>query len=246
MNLGRGRVRMEHGATGAARAARRGDVVVVVDALRASVTVVTALVLGAERVVPVLSLEAARGQQGRSRRLVAGERGGAKPPGFDFGNSPKELVAHAGQLGGRTLVLTTSHGTRAMLAARGGSAAVLIGSLPNATAVARTARAVAEGMRRDIALVAVGSRGGPAAEDDFAAAFLAAQIAGEPLPAGSPREIFWASDSAHRIAQLGYADDVTFCAGVDRFDVVPILRRTAFEACPTRLLGATATPCGEG
>ncbi len=233
-------VELEQGASGAARAARRGDVVVVVDALRASVTIITALAIGAERVIPVLTVEAAHGHLGRPNRLVAGERGGAKPRDFDYGNSPSELLANASRVCGRTLVLTTSHGTRAILAARGGAAAVLIGALPNATAVAQAARAVALRMGRGVSLVAAGSRGGRTPEDDFAVAFLAACISGGPPPHGKPLEVFRTSPNAARISALGYAADVSFCAEVDRFDVVPILRGSAFEALPMPLFRAVS------
>lgn len=237
-------IHVEQRASGAAQAARRGDVVIIVDALRASVTITMALALGAERVIPVLSLDAARGHLGRPNRLVAGERGGAKLPGFDLGNSPTQLLAHADQVCGKTLILTTSHGTRAILAARGGSAAVLMGALPNAAAVTHVARSVAERMQRDISLVAAGSGAKPAPEDDYTVAALAARIVGDPLPPHAPLEVFQASPNARRLTGLGYTDDVTLCAEVDRLHVVPILRGTAFEAFPLARFGAVSADCG--
>jgi 2-phosphosulfolactate phosphatase len=209
------------------------------------VTITMALALGAERVIPALTVDAARGHRGRPNRLVAGERGGAKLPGFDFGNSPTQLLAHADQVRGKTLILTTSHGTRAILAARGGSAAVLIGALPNATAVAHVARNVAERMQRHISLVAAGSGAKVAPEDDYTVATLAAQIAGAPLPPHAPLEVFQASPNARRLAGLGYTDDVTLCAEMDRLDVVPILRGTTIEAFPLTLFRAISADLTE-
>jgi phosphosulfolactate phosphohydrolase-like enzyme len=242
---GKMKIHLEQQASGAARAARRGDVVIVVDALRASVTITLALALGAERVIPVLTVDAARGHRGRANRLVAGERGGAKLPGFDLGNSPTQLLAHADQVCGKTLILTTSHGTRAILAARGGSAAVLIGALPNAATVTHVARSIAERMQRDISLVAAGSGAKPAPEDDYAIAVLAARISGDPPPPQAPLDVFQASPNARRLSDLGYTDDVILCAEVDRLDVVPILRGTAFETFPLALFRADAAHCGE-
>ncbi|HEX6780087.1 MAG TPA: 2-phosphosulfolactate phosphatase, partial [Ktedonobacterales bacterium] len=68
--------------------------------------------------------------------LLAGEAGGLRPPGFDFGNSPVELAA--AQLAGREVVFCTTNGTRALRACAG-ARAILAGSLRNADAVCRAA-----------------------------------------------------------------------------------------------------------
>jgi 2-phosphosulfolactate phosphatase len=149
---------LQIGVSGAREAATRGDVAVVIDALRASVTIISALVVGAVKVIPVLTVAEARAYVGQEGYLVTGERGGVQIEGFHFGNSPTELGRQAAEVRGKTLVLTTSSGTRCVEAARGGAqcpepcpeprrracpelaegaveeAAVLAGALPNATA----------------------------------------------------------------------------------------------------------------
>jgi 2-phosphosulfolactate phosphatase len=141
------KVFLKIGVPGAQEAAARGDVVVVIDALRASVTITSALIVGAVRVIPVLTIDEARAYLDQEGYLVAGERGGVQVGGFHFGNSPTELWRQAAEVRGKTLVLTTSDGTRCVEAARGGAqcpelvegAAVLAGALPNATALAQAA-----------------------------------------------------------------------------------------------------------
>ena len=164
------RVSIEWGAPGAALASRRGDIIVMIDALRASVTITCALVAGASRVIPVLTIEEAQTLREQRGFLIAGERGGAKIAGFDFGNSPTEMLASWNQLSGQTLVLTTGNGVRCVEAAAQGSAPfILAGSVPNAGAVSRQASLLAARTGSDITLLAAGLGDGPNDEDLFAA-----------------------------------------------------------------------------
>src|ERR671915_1184970 len=119
------------GESGARSAARAGAAVVVVDAFRASTTIATLVSRGA-RVVPVASVECARTYAGADFR--AGERGSAKVAGFDFGNSPTEIL-EAEVPPYSTVVLSTTNGTRVVEAA-GGAPAVLAGAFVNASALA--------------------------------------------------------------------------------------------------------------
>jgi 2-phosphosulfolactate phosphatase len=224
---------LELGEPGAERAAARGDVVVIIDALRASVTITSALVAGAVKVVPVLEVEEALSYLGREGYLVAGERGGVRVPGFRFGNSPTELLNQAEELAGKTLILTTSNGTRCIRAARPGTA-VLVGSLPNATALSRAAFALARQHERDISLMMAGLRDEKNVEDDFSARLLAHKLvamgavpAGANFAAESPAveeafALFAAGEAGQRLTSLGYRDDVALCARLDIFEVAPI------------------------
>lgn len=112
---------------------------VVFDVLRATSTMVTALGNGAKAMIPVEEIEdALRLQAARPDILLAGERGGwrIRPNGpnavaFDFGNSPREFTKEA--VAGQTIAITTTNGTRALLAGRA-AATVLIGSFRNFSA----------------------------------------------------------------------------------------------------------------
>ncbi len=96
----------------------KGGVAVVIDVLRASTTIIHALAAGCTCVRPCLEIEEARALAGSMRAgrvLLGGERDGAALAGFDFGNSPREYTPQVCK--GKTLVLTTSNGTRALLRA---------------------------------------------------------------------------------------------------------------------------------
>ena len=91
--------------------------VVVIDAVRASSTIAHAVAAGAKRVIPVDTVEEAwelHRRLERERPLLGGERGGLKIDGFDLGNSPESYTPEA--VGGRTVIMTTTNGTRAMRA----------------------------------------------------------------------------------------------------------------------------------
>ncbi len=121
-------------------------VVVVVDVLRASTTITTALAAGAREVIPCAEVEQARerGEElgrramkttaGESKMgpLLGGERGGLPIDGFDLGNSPSEFTPQT--VAGRTVVFTTTNGTKALIACTAAQR-VLIGSFVNFSAV---------------------------------------------------------------------------------------------------------------
>jgi 2-phosphosulfolactate phosphatase len=233
------KVSLKAGVPGACEAAARGDVVVIIDALRASVTITSALVVGAVKVIPVLTAAEARAYLDQEGYLVAGERGGVQIEGFHFGNSPTELWRQAAEVRGKTLVLTTSDGTRCVEAARGGAAAVLAGALPNATALAQAAFDLTREQGRDIALIAAGVNGQATVEDLFAAQVIAQRLVAmgavlaegewDDHPAESEAaEVLKNSPSGQKLRGLGYGEDVAFCAQIDVLDAVPIYRDGGF------------------
>lgn len=139
-----------------------GSVAIVVDLLRASTTIVHALAAGARSVRPVVSVEKARAlvaaQDGPQTPLLAGEREGLAPTGFDFGNSPREFTTDA--IARRPIVFTTTNGTRAIHAA-GAAEWVLIGALVNLTATAEFAAR----LERPIHVICAGTGARPTEED---------------------------------------------------------------------------------
>jgi len=213
------------GPSDALHAARRGNIVVVIDALRMSSTVVTALANGMRAVVPVSSVDECVGE------ITAGERGGKKVEGLMYDNSP--LSFSSGQHKGQELVLTSTNGTECLRAA--GSvpgSIVLVGSLLNAQAVAACAYRYAQEGKNDITLLVAGRNNRVALEDVIAAS----EIAGH-LPMCSvhgeiellyssdfPRD-FLESESGANLVALGKREDVLFCAKKDIFSVVPIWER---------------------
>ena len=95
----------------------RGGVAVVVDVLRATTVMVHALAAGCEAIIPCAEIDQAKAVAAvlpPGSALLAGERGGVPIAGFDLGNSPGEFTPEACR--GKTLVMTTTNGTRAILA----------------------------------------------------------------------------------------------------------------------------------
>ena len=138
-----------------------GVTALVIDVLRASTTIITAFAHGCREIVPVGDPADARRRAGAGPAdgvLTAGERGGEPIPGFDLGNSPVEFSA--ARLKGKTVFLTTSNGTRTLLAART-ARAIGVAALVNVTAAA----AWAAGGGRDVTVLCSGSLGSPALED---------------------------------------------------------------------------------
>ena len=96
----------------------RGGVAVVVDVLRATTVMVHALAAGCEAVIPCAEIDEAKASRrrpaARARPCWRGEREGLPIPGFDLGNSPGDFTREVCR--GKTLVMTTTNGTRAILA----------------------------------------------------------------------------------------------------------------------------------
>jgi 2-phosphosulfolactate phosphatase len=144
---------------------------VVFDILRATTTMVTALANGAREIIPVAEIaEALSVRQQRPEVLLAGERDGwrirADRTGgvdFDLGNSPREFTPAA--VGGRTIVMTTTNGTRALRACAGAEA-VLAASFLNLRATVQWLR---DRNPASVILVCGGTHEEPALEDILAA-----------------------------------------------------------------------------
>jgi 2-phosphosulfolactate phosphatase len=119
---------------------------VVFDVLRATSSIITALANGAEAVIPVATIEEAlREKQRDNNVLLAGERDGfritSKLTGsvdFDFGNSPREFAE--GEVGRKTIVMTTTNGTRALKACLGAKE-IVVGGFLNLAEVAEYVQA---------------------------------------------------------------------------------------------------------
>jgi len=160
--------------------ATAGGVAVVIDVLRASTTMITALASGAAAVWPVADVDEARALARRlgPRAILGGERGGVMIEGFALGNSPTEYVRD--RIGGHDVVLTTTNGTAA-LAACAAAAETLVGAIVNRRAVAAAVRTLgaARGLHH-AHLVCAGTDGSVTAEDVLAAGAILDAVAADP------------------------------------------------------------------
>jgi 2-phosphosulfolactate phosphatase len=199
---------------------------VVIDALRATSTIVAAVRAGATAVRPVGTVAEALALQ-QSGRLLAGERGGFRPTGFDLGNSPLEMTPEA--VGGRELVLTTTNGSLALLEARS-VGPVLCASFLNLGAVCRYLRE----SHRDVVILCAGSEGRWSSEDFCVAGGIVDGLDGEQDDFASVARIWYQSQRGDLVqavrntqhgrflCQAGFEADVEFCAKLDWTSLVPI------------------------
>ena len=215
-------------------------VCVVFDVLRATSTMVTALGNGAEAILPVADIpEALAWRQMRPEVLLAGERDGVRIEAnltggiaFDLGNSPREFTPDI--VRGRTIVMTTTTGTRALRACAG-ARLVLACSFLNLRA---TTDVIAQEEVSHLLLVCSGTHEEAAYEDTLAAGafcdliwhrFSRGRVADS---AGMARRLFHLahknlveafSESRNGRRLLAHPDlkeDVAFCARVDRLGLV--------------------------
>ncbi len=209
--------------------------VVVIDVLRASTTIIAALESGAERVIPIAEIEAASRlvrPSERDKKLLAGERKCCPVPGFDLCNSPGDFTPAC--VRGKTVVFTTTNGTRA-LAAAAKAPRVLVGALTNISAVTAAVRG-----EEELAVLCCGSEGGIASEDLLCGGMLVAGLGEAASPGslgdaahlallvaerygGSPEPFLRSTDHGRRLLELGFERDIVFAARVGVSDCVPAL-----------------------
>jgi 2-phosphosulfolactate phosphatase len=160
--------------------------------------------------------------------VTSGERGGRKLPHVKHGNSPTEILLQS--YAGKTLVLTSTNGVECLLSAAGESTTVLVGTTLNRRAVAAAAIRLAQLGNQPITLLMAGRNNQDAAEDALAAgeivrALPGARVHGDLPPFAAALEAeFFASDAGKNLVNLGYANDVRFCAQLDCYEVVPVFR----------------------
>jgi len=219
-----------------APASLAGGVAVVVDVLRATTTIVHALAAGCLAVRPCVEVEEAQALadcMAAGKVLLGGERAGKPLPGFDLGNSPREYTRCVCK--GRTLVLTTTNGTRALVRASS-AARTLIAAFVNYSAICEQLRAEP----RPIHIVCAGNGGEIALEDTLLAGALVDYLCetGETHLNDAARLAWDCFDMHGQVLQgalevsaggvglraLGYDDDIRAAASVDLLALVPELR----------------------
>lgn len=231
-------VSLEFSAKDALKAAEREDVIIVIDVLRCSSTIVTALANGAEGVIPVKTVnEARRLHKKHPDFVLAGERKGKKPIGFDLGNSPLEFSSQA--IGRKRIILTTTSGTRAMVSSRK-AGWVLIGALLNADEVAKAALKIADKEMLGVSLVLSGREGKHFSLEDFlcAGAILGSIPTDRVELSDAARGSWLAFQQSRRsldetiqegyharyLESIRHGEDIRFCSRVNVFEIVPIYR----------------------
>ncbi len=202
--------------------------VVVVDILRATSVITTALAEGMTAIYPVETVEEAhRLQQRRPTALLGGERHSRRIADFDLDNSP--LAYHG--LAGREVIFTTTNGTRALWMSKDAEE-VIIGSFLNLGAVAR----YLSRSPRPVLIFCAGRKNHVNIEDTLFAGALVERLSETHAPANDAARIardFYRLHRTHlegalreaaharRLMEQSYAKDIQYVAQVDQYDVVP-------------------------
>lgn len=231
--------------------------VFVIDILRATTALCAAMHHGAKAVIPVASTEEAlRLAQTISSAdvLLAGERQCVRIPGFHLGNSPLEMREEL--VRGKTLILTTSNGSRALLSCQGAGTVYPVAAA-NLSLAAERGRDALDGSQ-PILIVCAGRNGAFALDDAYCAGRLAAAILGGTKSLRGLNDAALASvalvrrygedwlrplrtsRSGRELLKLGFENDVRDAARLDAYPVLPQFheRRVTLTAVPFAALRA--------
>ena len=222
-----------------ARQQLAGRTVLVVDILRATTTICAALHHGATAVIPCATPEEAREKAADvPGAVLAGERDCVRIPGFELGNSPKEMRSRVVQ--GRVVMLCTTNGTGALIATAAAAHCYVLAAANFSVTVAR-ARSVVE-RTDDLLVVCAGREGGFGLDDAYTAgrflrAVLAGPVRGRELSDAALAAVQLArhhgnrwdrllrqSGAGRRLIGLGFGEDVRVAARQDEFPVLAELR----------------------
>ncbi len=208
------------------------EIVVVIDVLRATSAITTGLHYGIEKIIPIGTIEEAH--EWKSKGFIVGaERDGQVVEGFDFGNSPYAYMAE--EMKGKTVVLTTTNGTKAINIAK--EKQVVIGCLNNISLLChwlseqhKNTLILASGWKDKVNLedticggaiadILLETRKFRSNEDSTVAAKFIYRAA---------REHLWsflrASSHRRRLMKLNIQRDVKYCLTLDTVPCIPILK----------------------
>lgn len=216
-----------------------GTNAVVIDMLRATSVITSALHNGAKKVIPVLTIDEAFKMKAEDKEVVlGGERKGIKIEGFDAGNSPLEFTPDF--ISGKTLVITTSNGTRAINGCRNAKN-IFIGSMLNGPAAAEKAAAGSV----DISIACAGTQGKFSLDDFICAGYIIDEIlkirkyelsdicflSNHIYMENSDNLEGFISNASHfnYLVSIGAYEDIKYCCKKGTIDVVPVFRNGAIN-----------------
>jgi len=213
-----------------------GKLVVVIDVLRASSTIVTALANGCNGFIPIFSPDQAKKkaqQFEKERLLLGGEREGIKIEGFDLGNSPREYKGEV--VKDKTIIFSTINGVKTLEMVKNAHR-IIIGSFLNLHAVGN----YCANYQGDILIICAGNEGKYSLEDAACAGMLidslknalsdACQESDSNLTAqllyekfgNNILKILQKSQHGRYLESIGLEKDLRFCSQLDFFHIVPI------------------------
>ncbi len=212
------------------------SIVVIIDIFRATSAICTAFEHGAEKMIPVATVDEAREWKAKGY-LVGAERDAIPVEGFDFGNSPFSYMTE--EVKGKTIVITTTNGTQALDAAKD-AYKVVIGSFLNITALCEWLLA----QNRNILLLCSGWKNKFNLEDALFAGAVTEMltVGNESLKLGDaclalkylyqqaihdPYKFLIHASHKERLSKLNLKKDIKYCLTPDLTKVIPILENGA-------------------
>jgi len=206
----------------------KSKIVVVVDILRASSSIVAGIACGVKSITPFASLKACMAMKSQGY-IIAGERGGQKVDGFDIGNSPFSYMKP--DLANRELAVTTTNGTVAIEKSKEADE-IIIGAFLNISSIA----SYLNSRKKNVLINCAGWKGQPNLEDTLFAGALAILLESGFTPSedtaimaktlyqqaeGELLDIINTSSHARRLLKFNIQKDIEFCLTANKFQVVP-------------------------
>jgi len=208
------------------------SIVVVIDILRATSSIVYGIENGATAIIPVAQVEDCLNYSNHGY-LLAAERNGEVVQGYDFGNSPFSYTKE--KVGGKTVVLTTTNGTKALHLARARAHQVVIGSFLNLKSLCDWLKL----QNKNVLLLCAGWKDNFNLEDTLFAGAVVAELRKEfthfddssvaaedlfQLAKNDLRAYINKSSHSHRLAALNIEEDVKFCLQLNICTAIPVLQ----------------------
>jgi len=219
------------------------SVVVVIDVLRASTTICSALYNGAKEVIPCSSIDDAKdifSRYSKDTTILGGERNGIKPLGFDSGNSPFEYSRK--KVENKTVILTTTNGTQALQKVKN-SKMILIGCFVNLSSIdaALNKIALVDNFESEITFVCAGNNGKSSLEDTLCAGVLINKLVNRydncylndnsklamktfiEMKDNLLKECY-NSEHGKKLIKLGFKEDIDLALKYDIYPIVPVFK----------------------
>ncbi|MPQ43455.1 2-phosphosulfolactate phosphatase family protein [Clostridium tarantellae] len=213
----------------------KDKIVVVIDMLRATSVITTALFNGAKRVIPTLTVEEAfeKGKILKSKGeafVLGGERQALKIEGFNFSNSPLEYTKECVQ--NKTVIITTTNGTRALNLCKKADK-ILIGAMINAKKVAKKLKE----LNKDVIFINAGTNGKFSMDDFICSGYMINELLKEItcdlsdiaktanlIYEGNKNIINYIKNATHYeiLKSLDLEKDLEYCSSKDIIDIVPL------------------------
>ena len=230
-----------------------GKTSVIIDVLRASTVIVTAIANGAREVIPVSTVDFAMKVSGNAfggQTILSGERNTKKVEGFNLGNSPLEYTADV--VSGKSIILYTTNGSKSIVKAKF-SENLFICSFNNLPAIAKHLLAI----NKDVEISCAGSNGNFNLEDVVCAGRLISEMDKESTDleisdAGrasmvlnksfgkSIIKLLKETEHGQLLIENGFGADIKVCAQFGTTDLIPhyisgVLKKLDSDTAPTNL-----------